>query len=149
MWPTDTAPAGWLLCDGTDHSRTGTGAALFAVIGTTFGVGNGSTTFDVPDMRGRFALGQDDMGGLSANRVTDTRADTIGSGSGSQTHTQSLAELVAHTHTGVFGSADTDADLIADGSSAAGAWTSDSTGGGQPMNILNPYLTVNYIIRAR
>jgi len=51
------APAGWLLCDGAAVSRT-TYAALFAAVGTTFGVGDGSTTFTLPDLRGRFPLGK-------------------------------------------------------------------------------------------
>ena len=51
-----TAPSGWALCDGAAHSRT-TYAATFARIGTTYGVGNGSTTFNVPDLRSRFIAG--------------------------------------------------------------------------------------------
>lgn len=47
-----SAPTGWLLCDGTAVSRT-TYAALFAVISTVYGVGDGSTTFNLPDGRGR------------------------------------------------------------------------------------------------
>ena len=56
MWPTATAPSGWLLCDGTAISRT-TYAALFAVISTTFGTGDGSTTFNLPDYRNRTPFG--------------------------------------------------------------------------------------------
>lgn len=56
MWTTGTAPTGWVLCDGAAINRT-TFAALFAVIGTTFGAGDGSTTFNVPDMRGRVPVG--------------------------------------------------------------------------------------------
>jgi microcystin-dependent protein len=56
MWPTNTAPAGWQLCDGSAISRT-TYATLFAVIGTTFGVGDGSTTFNVPNHSGIFVRG--------------------------------------------------------------------------------------------
>jgi microcystin-dependent protein len=52
-----SAPTGWLLCDGTAVSRT-TYAALFAVLGTTYGAGNGTTTFNVPDLRQRFAMGK-------------------------------------------------------------------------------------------
>lgn len=65
----NTPPAGWLLCYGQAISRT-TYADLFAVIGTTFGVGDGSTTFNLPDFRGRVGIGRDDMGGSAANRVT-------------------------------------------------------------------------------
>ena len=56
MWSTDTAPTGCLICDGTAISRT-TYATLFGVIGTTYGVGDGSTTFNLPDFRGMFAQG--------------------------------------------------------------------------------------------
>ena len=56
MFAGSTAPTGWLLCNGSAVSRTDY-AALFAVIGTTYGVGDGSTTFNLPDMRGEFPLG--------------------------------------------------------------------------------------------
>lgn len=74
-----TAPTGWLLCDGSAVSRT-TYPTLFAAIGTTWGAGDGSTTFNVPDMRGRVPAGRDDMGGTAASRLnvtlTGTRAST-------------------------------------------------------------------------
>lgn len=81
-----TAPnADWLLCDGAAVSRT-TFAALFALVSTSFGVGDGSTTFNVPDLRGRAAIGLDNLGGSSANRITDTNADTLNNtGGGSET----------------------------------------------------------------
>lgn len=63
-----SAPSGWLLCDGSAVSRT-TYAALFAAISTTYGVGDGSTTFNVPDLRGRIPAGQDNMGGTAAGRL--------------------------------------------------------------------------------
>ena len=58
------APTGWLLCDDSAVSRT-TYADLFTVIGTTYGVGNGSTTFNVPDMRGVFVRGAGTAGTLT------------------------------------------------------------------------------------
>jgi microcystin-dependent protein len=58
LWFTGTAPTGWLLCNGDAVSRS-TYADLFAVIGTTYGSGNGSTTFNVPDFRGRVPAGVD------------------------------------------------------------------------------------------
>lgn len=64
----NTAPSGWLKANGALISRT-TYAALFAAIGTTFGVGDGSTTFAVPDMRGEFLRGWDDGRGIDAGRV--------------------------------------------------------------------------------
>jgi microcystin-dependent protein len=56
MWAGSTAPTGWLLCNGAAVSRT-TYSDLFAVISTTYGTGNGSTTFNVPDLQRRFPLG--------------------------------------------------------------------------------------------
>lgn len=62
------APTGWLACDGTNVSRT-TYAALFAAIGTTYGVGDGSTTFALPDLRGEFLRGADVGRGVDTGRV--------------------------------------------------------------------------------
>jgi len=61
MWGTNTAPGGYLLCDGSAVSRT-TYSELFAAIGTTFGVGDGSTTYNVPDFTQRFPLGKASSG---------------------------------------------------------------------------------------
>lgn len=83
-----TAPIGYLLEDGSAVSRT-TYAALFSVIGTTFGAGNGSTTFNLPDSRGRTTVA----------KSTDTEFDTIGEKTGSKTETLSIAQMPSHTHT--------------------------------------------------
>lgn len=79
----NTAPSGWLDCDGSAVSRT-TYATLFSAIGTTFGVGNGSTTFNLPDLRGEFVRGWDDGRGVDSGRV-------FGSAQSDQ--------MEAHTHT--------------------------------------------------
>lgn len=63
-----TAPAGWLKANGAEISRT-TYADLFAAVGTTFGAGDGSTTFNLPDLRGEFPRGWDDARGLDSGRV--------------------------------------------------------------------------------
>lgn len=82
-----TAPTGWLLCYGQAVSRT-TYAKLFAVIGTAYGVGDGSSTFNLPDKRGRASIGADNMGGTPANRVTQAgsgiNASAIGNAGGSE-----------------------------------------------------------------
>jgi microcystin-dependent protein len=102
-----TAPTGWLLCYGHTVSRT-TYAALFAVIGTTFGAGDGSTTFALPDFRGRAPFGQDDMGGSAAGRLTTAGSGvdgaTLGASGGAQTVTLSTSEIPSHTHTGTTAS---------------------------------------------
>jgi microcystin-dependent protein len=99
------APSGWLLCYGQAISRT-TYAALFAVIGVTYGIGDGSTTFNIPDCRGRVSAGKDDMGGASANRLTSATGgvdgDVLGNVGGLETHALTLAQLAAHTHTGTI-----------------------------------------------
>ena len=96
-----TSPAGWELCYGQAISRT-TYAGLFATISTTYGSGDGSTTFNVPDLRGRAVGGKDDMGGTAASRLTSTvltASNTLGATGGTQTHTLTSAEMPSHTHT--------------------------------------------------
>ena len=84
MYGNAAAPIGWLLCDGSAVSRT-LYVALFTAIGTTWGVGDGATTFNVPDLRGTFPIGSDD---------TYTIADT----GGAATVTLTSNEMAAHTH---------------------------------------------------
>jgi microcystin-dependent protein len=94
-------PGGWLFCYGQAISRT-TYASLFAVVGTTYGAGDGATTFNLPDLRGRVVAGQDDMGGTSANRLTGHSGgldgDTLGATGGSETHALTTAQLAQHSH---------------------------------------------------
>lgn len=66
-----TAPAGWLKCNGAAISRS-TYSALFAVVGSTYGAGNGTSTFNVPDLRGEFVRGWDDARGVDATRAIGT-----------------------------------------------------------------------------
>lgn len=145
IWTTDTAPTGWLLCYGQAVSRT-TYATLYAVVSTTFGVGDGSTTFNLPDMRGRVPLGQDDMGGSSANRVTNAQADSIGGAAGAETHTLTEAEMPEHKHTVPMSL------LIGQGGAESstgmtGSTDTSLTGSGDAHNNMSPYITLNYIIK--
>ena len=91
MWSAATAPDKWLLCDGAAISRT-TYADLFAVVSTTYGVGDGTTTFNLPDLRGRAPIGAGQGDGLS------TRA--LGEVVGEEAHIITTGELTPHTHTG-------------------------------------------------
>jgi microcystin-dependent protein len=79
-----TVPKGYLLCFGQAISRTAY-AGLFAVLGTTYGAGDGSTTFNLPDLRGLVVAGKDDMGGSSAGRLSSQLASTtLGASGGAQ-----------------------------------------------------------------
>ncbi len=98
-----TAPSGFLLCYGQAVSRT-TYADLFAAISTVHGAGDGSTTFNVPDMRGRAVFGKDDMGGTAASRVTSGGSGLVGSTLGASggdelmhQHNHGIADP-GHTH---------------------------------------------------
>ncbi|MCI0998965.1 tail fiber protein [Ochrobactrum sp. C6C9] len=99
----DTAPQGWLLCYGQAVSRT-TYSALFAVIGTSFGAGDNGSTFNIPDLRGRIAVGRDDMGGPAANRLTAAgsgiAATTLGATGGAQNVVLSEGQMPFHSHGG-------------------------------------------------
>lgn len=123
----NTAPTGYLKCNGAAVSRT-TYAALFAAIGTTWGAGDGSTTFNVPDLRGEFVRGWDDSRGIDSGRsFASSQAD----------------ELKAHTHTvtgNPGGSPGSNVEIGIDGSTSNIA--TSSTGGAEtrPRNVALLYV---------
>jgi len=141
-----TAPTGWLEANGAAVSRTDY-AALFAIIGTTYGAGDGTTTFNLPDLRGEFLRGWDNGRGADPGRVLGTaQADSLGS----HDHTGSTSSSGAHSHTipiaGSGGSAiyPSVTGAVSDTpkvTSTAGAhnhvFTTDSTGGTEtrPRNV--------------
>ena len=157
-----TAPTGYLLSFGQAISRS-TYADLFSAISTTYGVGDGSSTFNVPDLRGRAVAGQDDMGGTSANRLTDqtggVNGDTLGGSGGSETHTLTTAQLAAHTHgagtyeiqTGGDAAQQSDNGAVFRNTplqnSTAVTGDSGSTGSGSAHNNVQPTFILNYIIK--
>lgn len=97
MWPTTTAPENFLNCDGTAISRT-TYAGLFAVLGTTYGVGDGSTTFNLPDLRGRSPMGSGTGSGLTAR--------TIGAKLGAENHQHRQTTVQDTTGNTPYGTSD-------------------------------------------
>jgi len=134
-----TAPTGYALCDGSAVNRT-TQAALFAVIGTTYGVGDGSTTFNLPDLRGRVVAG---LGG-SLLSGTDALSDT----GGAKEHTLSTAEMPSHSHTFDGGGLKSLAgDTAGTDDYASSGGTTNATGGGQAHNNVQPTIILNYIIK--
>ena len=161
------APTNWLLCDGTAVSRS-TYSALFAVLGTTYGVGDGSTTFNVPDLRGRVAVG----------KSSDSEFLSMGLTGGAKTVTLTTAQIPSHTHTGTtstdgnhrhqivinnhsegtggnaFGFEDMNPGIIgpvSGNSEYAGShnhtFTTAAAGSGGSHNNLQPYITLTYIIK--
>lgn len=87
---TSNQPAGWSLCDGSELSRT-TDSRLFANVGTTWGIGDGLTTFNKPDFRGRALIGAGAGAGLTSRTIGE---QTIGE----EGHVQTVAELALHHH---------------------------------------------------
>ncbi len=179
-----SAPGGWLICDGSAVSRT-TYSALFALIGSQYGNGDGVNTFNLPNMKGRMIVGYNS---------TDSNFDSLGEAGGSKTATLTTNELPAHTHTGTtstdglhnhgitdpghrhsfdtinddynnsgtnppgfsadsaglktwFTTTNTTGITINNDGSHNHTFTTASTGSGNAFAIMNPYITLNYIIK--
>lgn len=150
----DTAPSGYLICNGSAISRANY-STLFSIIGTTYGVGNGTTTFNIPDLRGRVTVG----------KSSDTEFDNLAETGGEKSHTLSTGEMPTHNHTsrqtyalnngtslGVNG------DAIQGGLNGAygGVPTTynampqintGNAGSGGAHNNIQPYQVINFIIK--
>lgn len=101
FWGATAPNSSFVLMYGQAISRT-TYSSLFSLLGTTYGTGDGSTTFNIPDLRGRVAAGKDDMGGSAASRLTSTyfggAATSLGATGGLESHTLTTAQLAPHIH---------------------------------------------------
>lgn len=130
-------PAGWLDCDGSAVSRS-VYSSLFLAIGTTYGSGDGLTTFNLPDLRGRSAIGQGTGPSLSAR--------AIGVSLGEENHQLTIAEMASHTHT-VLQSAPTNFGTGAGAGLINTINPTGSTGSDTPHNNMQPSLGLRSIIR--
>lgn len=164
-------PAGWLLCDGSEVSQL-EWPLLFAAIKFTFKDATalsdqGANFFALPDLRGRFPLGLDNMGNNAAGRVTGLRAEELGNSGGSQDVTIDIDNLPEHEHDMRASNGDqfyaisdvpkggtsAQESIIYDAPTGAGIGQAlGSSGGvlssstGQAMDVMNPFLAFNYII---
>jgi len=175
MWPVATAPSSWSNCDGGALSRT-TYASLFALIGTTFGAGDGSTTFNKPNFNGRSPLGIG-QGSTAEGGGTGT-ARTLGQQLGAETHTLTTDQTPNHTHAAgtlvTASSGDHTHSVPIGGASSSGPYlkptstvdggpgtysttsngahthtitgSSAATGGGSAHNNMHPFLGINFVI---
>ena len=160
-----------MLCDGSSQS-TATYPALFAAIGYTYG-GSGAT-FNLPDLRGRVIAGVDNMGGTAANRLTSggsgITGTTLGATGGAQSHTLTVAQMPAHSHTvndpghahteniryGSYGGGGGGLPILDGGgaalyqpatSAAATGISINNNGGGSAHPLVQPTIVLQYIIK--
>ena len=139
----ETAPDNWLICDGRAVNRTAY-ADLFAVIGTKYGEGDGSTTFNLPNLKGRVPVGLDG---------SDTDFNAIGKTGGEKTHTFSVYELptkIPVNYGNISGGSDVviSSSVVGTGGVKSGQANMNISATGQAFSILSPYETENFIIKA-
>jgi len=133
-WSTSSVPTGFLECAGAAVSRS-TYSALFSAIGTTYGAGDGSSTFNLPNMQDKVQVGK-------------SSGKALASTGGAETHTLSTSQLAAHTHQydrGIGNNAVGNAGGYSPGNATATNTT--STGGGSAHSIMQPYIALLYIIK--
>ena len=164
MFGGSSAPTGYLICDGSAVSRS-TYAALFTALSTTYGTGDGSTTFNLPDLRGRAPVGVGTgTGGGASGTGTPTggsglTAVSLGTWKGEETHTLTGPEsgIASHTHTvnASSGGGGVTSVLQATGmtvttSASPSAYTTPATGptnAASAHNTIQPVMGVNFIIK--
>ncbi len=135
MFAGATMPAGYLLCNGSTVSRA-TYSALFTAIGTTWGAGDGSTTFNLPNLNNRVPLG-------AGTRVLSTTG-------GAETHTLTTAEMPAHSHTSIAASGATGNEGVHGAvaiHSGNPTLSTGSSGGNGAHNNMQPFTAINFIIK--
>ena len=141
MWAGDTIPDGWLLCDGSEVSKT-TYPNLYEAIGDLWGVPSSSSNFKLPNLAGKVPVGYNSA---------DTDFTPVGHTDGEKTHKLTIAEMPSHSHSRNYYSADWCANGTKSGYHGSDTGTkkvTGSTGGNGAHNNLQPYAVVKYIICA-
>ena len=160
-WSSSSVPSGFLECDGSAVSRT-TYAALFAIVGTTYGVGDGSSTFNVPNLADNVAVGKSNNKALASTGGADTVTSTGNLSGGTANATLSINQAGSHNHNIPLTSLTGGGNSIASGMNG-GANSNDGSGNkggsgghshnlsanfvGDATSVLQPYLTKIYIIK--
>ena len=158
-WSSASVPSGFLECNGQAVSRT-TYAALFAIVSTTYGVGDGSSTFNVPDLQDNVAVGKSNNKALASTGGANTVAATGNVGGSTANATLSTGQLASHSHPGGVSQAGTTSPNPNPVTAKVNVTNTGSTGSGQghshnmsanfsgdATSVLQPYLTVIYIIK--
>ena len=148
-WSSSSVPSGFLECDGSAVSRS-TYSALFAIISTTYGVGDGASTFNLPNLSDNVAVGKSNNKALASSGGANTASGNTAN------HTLSEAELASHSHSGGATSNNLRPGAnphISPSPSATASGNTGSAGSGTGhadavnVSILQPYLTIIYIIK--
>ena len=164
-WSDSSVPSGFLECDGSAVSRS-TYADLFAIVGTTYGSGDGSTTFNLPDLQDNVAVGKSGTKNLASTGGANTVTSTGNVGGSTANATLSTAQLAAHDHAnwrfvsnppnrrGIPLTYSTnsnnpaqDTTVLPTGSGSGHSHNMSATFSGDATSVLQPYLTVIYIIK--
>ena len=165
-WSSSSVPSGFLECNGAAVSRS-TYSALFAIIGTTYGAGDGASTFNVPDLQDNVAIGKSGTKALASTGGANTVAASGTVGGSTANATLSTAQLASHSHTSNFnrpGGTNPSPENInvqtQTRSPSPGTLTSNNTGSGTghshnmsatfsgtATSVVQPYLTLIYIIK--
>jgi len=162
-WSDSSVPSGFLECNGAAVSRS-TYADLFAIVGTTYGSGDGSTTFNVPDLQDNVAVGKSGTKNLASTGGTNTVTSTGNVGGSTANATLSTPQLASHSHTFPYKNTPPNTpgppqiSVAPFGPEQIKTTTNSGSGGGHAHNmsatfsgdatsVLQPYLTIIYIIK--
>jgi len=158
-WSDSSVPTGFLECNGAAVSRS-TYSALFAIVGTTYGAGDGSSTFNVPDLQDNVPVGKSNNKALASTGGANTVASTGNVGGSTANATLSTAQLASHSHpialsapgpagglAYIPGGSGGNINSANAGSGSGHSHNMSATFSGDSTSVLQPYLAIIYIIK--